>query len=64
MPYKKAAHLQKGDLIRYPSNSKVWSEVYNVGRDARSSTDGNIYVAIEKYGNVSFRADEEVEVKD
>lgn len=64
MPKKKASDLEPGDLIRYPADSKKWSEVYDVGKDTRKSTDGDVYVAIEKYGNVSMRSDREVETKD
>ena len=60
MPYKKAANLRSGDLICYPVDGKVWSEVYEVDIDNR----GNIYVAIEGFGHVSWNPNKEVEVKD
>ncbi|GEM_PF-5054942 len=64
MPDKKASDLKAGDLIHYPADSKEWSEVYKVGKDTRSSTAGDVYVAIEGYGNVSMPSDKVVETKD
>lgn len=60
MPYKKASELKPGDLIRYPVGGDTWSEVYDVDRDKK----GNIYVAIEGFGHVSWNPGKEVEVKD
>lgn len=62
MPYKKAAELEPGDMIRYPVDSNNWARVLEVGEDYSPKNTGRIYVAIKGYGHVFWSPNKEVEV--